>query len=73
MGRLSGGRGYLRDGGDGKRIKVYQRGEYRGMGGRAWMDGGWRNGNSCMGMGDEPRFAARGAGVNDRRVDPKEK
>ena len=73
MGRLSGGRGYLRDGGDGKRIKVYQRGEYRGVGGRAGMDKEWRNGNFRNGMADEPRFAARGAGVNDRRVDPKEK
>ena len=73
MGRLSGGRGYLRDGGNGKRIKVYQRGEYRGMGGRAWMDGEWRNGNFRNGMGDEPRFAAKGVGANVRRVGPREK
>ena len=73
MDRLSGGRGYLRAGGGGKRIKVYQRGEYCGMGGRAGMDGEWRNINISNEMNNEPRFAAKGAGANDRRGGPKEK
>ena len=65
--RIAGG------GGDGKRIKVYQR--------VGWYGGGRGGGRGELGrsrllrrrMGGEPRFAARGAGANDRRGGSKEK